>query len=507
MTKGPAVHCGGTVRSHAEVRERSQRLATGLRELGVAAGDRYAVLLRNEVAFLEATAAGAALGAVPVPVNWHWTGDDLRHLLVDSGSRVVVAHTDLLPAAEAVAPAGLRFVEVVPPADVSAAYGQDRPSPTGRHPELEDLLATHGPLARTDERPALGVIYTSGTTGSPKGILRDRVTPEQSAAIGAALLRTFAAEPSMSTLVPAPLYHTAPNAQAVFALALGMDLHLMPRFDAEGFLRLVEERRIEHVQMVPTMFVRLLQLPEAVRSRYDISSLRAIVHAAAPCPVEVKRAMIDWFGPIIHEYYGGSETGAVVICDSEEWLAHPGTVGHPVLGSALRILDQAGREVPAGETGEVYAKPFEAWPDFTYIGGDDKRRAMERDGYLSIGDVGHVDADGYLYLSDRRNDMIISGGVNIYPAEIEACLIGLDGVRDVAVFGVPDPDYGEAVAAHIELLPGADLDAGAVRGHVARHLARYKVPKVVVFEEALPREDSGKLFKRRLKAPYWQQAG
>jgi long-chain acyl-CoA synthetase len=500
------VHCGSTTRAHAAIRQRALRLAGALGELGVGPGDRFAVLLRNEIAFLEATAAGATLGAVPVPVNWHWTGDDLRHLLADSGSHVTMAHSDLLPAAEAVAPEGMTFVEVVPPPDVAAAYGLGRSVASGAHPELEALIASHEPVDNAETRPALGVIYTSGTTGSPKGILRDRVSPEQSSLMARHLLRSFAAEPSMSTLVPAPLYHSAPNAHAVFALALDMELHIMPRFDAEGFLRLIDEHRIEHVQMVPTMFVRLLQLPAEVRSRYDLSSLRAVVHAAAPCPVEVKRAMIDWVGPIVHEYYGGSEIGAVVVCDSEEWLAHPGTVGHPAMGSSLRILDPDGAELPAGETGDIYARPFDGWPDFTYIGNDERRRSIERDGYLGLGDIGHVDGDGYLYLSDRRNDMVISGGVNIYPAEIEACLIGLEGVGDAAVFGIPDPDYGEALAAHVELLAGAELDADDVRSHVATHLARYKVPKVVVFEDELPREDSGKLFKRRIKAPYWAGA-
>jgi long-chain acyl-CoA synthetase len=256
------------------------------------------------------------------------------------------------------------------------------------------------------------------------------------------------------------------------------------------------------VQMVPTMFVRLLALPDDVRSRYDISSLRWIVHAAAPCPPEIKRRMIEWWGPIVAEYYGSTETGPVVFCDSEEWLAHPGTVGRPLPKAVVKILDADGRELPTGDSGEVFVW-LDVWPNFTYNGDDAKRRSIEREGLVTCGDIGYLDADGYLYLNDRSSDMVISGGVNIYPAEIEACLLELGGVRDCAVFGIPDEEFGEALAAHVELEDGADLPADAVREHVRTNLAGYKTPRVVEFAEGLPREDSGKIFKRRLREPYW----
>jgi long-chain acyl-CoA synthetase len=254
--------------------------------------------------------------------------------------------------------------------------------------------------------------------------------------------------------------------------------------------------------MVPTMFVRLLALPADVRSRYDLSSLRWVVHAAAPCPPEVKRQMIDWLGPIVAEYYGGTETGPVVMCTSEEWLSHAGTVGRAIERAQIKIFDPDGNELPVGESGEVYMW-LDTWPDFTYEGDDAKRRAIERDGLITCGDIGYLDADGYLYLNDRSSDMVISGGTNIYPAEIEACLHSLEGVRDCAVFGIPDEEFGEALAAHIELHDTANLTAERVRDHVRSKLASYKTPKVVVFCESLPREDSGKIFKRRLREPYW----
>lgn len=504
-TTEAVIRCGNDVRTHSEIRVRATRLASALSALGVGHGDRYALVMRNEIGFVEATLAGAAIGAVPVPANWHGNSDDLGHVLSDSAAKVVLVHTDLLAKVEAVLPPGSTIVEVQTPQVVADAYEFDRPSASGRYPDLDELLDVHEPHTAGITEPPMSVIYTSGTTGLPKGILRSPTAPQDVAALHEVVIAAFAFGTTRSTLVAAPMYHTAPNTQFQFAFALGMDIEIMPRFDPEELLRVIEHRRIEHVQAVPTMFVRLLKLPAPVRERYDLSSLTAVVHAAAPCPPDVKRAIIDWFGPIVHEYYGGSESGAAVICSSEEWLAHPGTVGRPVSDAAVRIVAADGSEAAVGEPGDIYLRPFCAWPDFTYLGDDAKRRAMEKDGYVTVGDIGYVDADGFLYLSDRRNDMIISGGVNIYPVEIESTILGLDGVADVAVFGIPDPDFGEAIAAHVQLDEGAALGEDDIRTQVAGRLARYKVPKVVVFEETLPREDTGKLFKRRLKAPYWVQ--
>jgi long-chain acyl-CoA synthetase len=314
--------------------------------------------------------------------------------------------------------------------------------------------------------------------------------------------KLFGLAPGERTVIPAPMYHAAPNVYALASAIRGMDMTIMTRFDAEQFLEIVDRHRVTVVQMVPTMFVRLLALGEEARSRYELSSLRSVVHAAAPCPPEVKRAMIDWLGPIVDEYYGSTETGPVVFCGSEEWLSHPGTVGRPIEGAAVKIFDGEGREVPQGESGEVYVW-LDVWPDFTYEHDEAKRRSVERDGLVSCGDIGYLDADGYLYLNDRRSDMVISGGVNIYPAEIEACLLSLEGVRDCAVFGIPDEEFGETLAAHVEPQAGAQLSAEEVRDHVRTKLAAYKTPRVVEFSDALPREDTGKIFKRRLRDPYW----
>jgi long-chain acyl-CoA synthetase len=502
---GPVVRYGAREIPHDELRLQAARVAAGLSEAGVRHGDRVALVLRNDPTFLALSAACGLMGVVPVPVNWHWHGDELRHVITHSASRAVFAHSDFVANVEEVLPEGVPLVEVPVPPELTAHYG---PAPvTGRRPLFADWIGSHEPYAQPLDAAPMSLIYTSGTTGLPKGVIRDAMTPEQSREVAAATLAAMGLRPGMHTLVTAPMYHAAPNAQALFALALGMELTVMSRFVAEEFLEVVESQAVTHVQTVPTMFVRLLELPPEARDRYDLGSLECVVHAAAPCPAHIKRRMIDWFGPVIREYYGATEIGVVIACDSVDWLAHEGTVGRPLGDADIHVFDVEGRLVSAGETGEIFVRPPSFWPGFTYLGQDDKRREIERDGYISIGDVGHVDEDGYLYLSDRARDMVISGGVNIYPAEIEACLLELNGVRDVAVFGIPDASYGEALAAHVDPEPSAGLTETAVRDHVRERLAGYKVPRVVVFDTELPREESGKIFKRRIRERYWQSAG
>jgi long-chain acyl-CoA synthetase len=501
----PVVRFGEREISHAELTGLAARIAEALSASGVAHGDRAALVLRNEPLFLAVSAACGLMGAVPVPVNWHSRGEELRHVLTHSGAKVVFAHSDLVEVVEAVLPVGVLLIEVPVPAELAAQYGAR--AVTGRHPVMEEWVGEHAPYGEPLENAPMSLIYTSGTTGLAKGVLRNAMTVEQSHSAAASTLEAMGLRPGMRTLVTAPMYHSAPNAQSLFALTLGIDLTIMPRFTAEEFLRLVEEHGISHAQVVPTMFVRMLELPDEVRDQYDLRSLECVVHAAAPCPAHIKRRMIDWFGPVIREYYGATEIGIVVACDSDEWLAHEGTVGRPFGGSVLRVFDSAGRPLGVGEAGEVFIRPPDYWPDFTYLDQDDKRREIERKGFISIGDVGRVDEDGFLHLSDRVRDMVISGGVNIYPAEIEACLLELPGVRDVAVFGIPDDSFGEALAAHVEADSSAGLTEEGIRDHVAARLSGYKVPRVVVFDDQLPREESGKIFKRRIREPYWQAAG
>ena len=489
------VRCGRSFSTYPDLFGRALRATRGLHELGIGGGDRVALLLRNSLEFLEASIATVPLGASAVPVNWHWRGDEIAHVLSDSGAKALVVHADLWPAIAPSVPDGVALI-VVPTAE---GPGWDPPAGALSWPEW---LASNEPWAQPPQTGPVSIIYTSGTTGRPKGVVRAQATASQREQTQAILGEIFKLAPEERTVIPAPMYHTAPNAYALAAAIRGMDMTIMTSFEAEEFLRIVAEHRVTVVQMVPTMFVRLLALPEQVRSRYDLSSLRWVVHAAAPCPPDVKRAMIEWLGPIVAEYYGGTETGPVVFCTSEEWLAHPGTVGRPLERAVVKVLDADGNELPAGQSGEIYMW-LDVWPDFSYAGDEEKRRSVERDGLVSCGDIGYLDTDGYLHLNDRRSDMVISGGVNIYPAEIEACLLAMPGVRDCAVFGVPDDEFGEALAAYIELQDGAHLSGDSVRAHVRSRLAAYKTPRLVEFRDSLPREDSGKIFKRRLRDPYW----
>jgi long-chain acyl-CoA synthetase len=302
------------------------------------------------------------------------------------------------------------------------------------------------------------------------------------------------------------MYHSAPSAYGRLAFQLGCNILLLPRFDPEGLLQAIEQHRLSHMHVVPTMFTRLLKLPQEVRTRYDVSSLEFVIHGAAPCPPEIKRRMIEWWGPVIHEYYGSTEAGIVTVVDSEQWLARPGTVGRPMPGTRVAVYDEQGETVPTGQSGEIYMT-LNTLTDFTYHNADEKRREISRGDMVTNGDVGYLDAEGYLFLNDRKRDMVISGGVNIYPAEIEAVLHDMPGVHDCAVFGIPDDEFGEALAAAVQPSAGVDLEADAVRGYLREHLAGYKVPRVVTFHETLPREDTGKIFKRRLREPYWEKAG
>lgn len=501
----PMLYTGDRGKTMAEVKVRAACIATGLRELGLEQNDRYAIVMRNESGFVDATLAGGVIGAVPVPVNWHWTGDDLKHLLSNSGVKIAIVHTDLLPAVLKHKPDHVQIVEAEVAPEIAAAYGLGDVPATGDHPTLEQLATQNSPVTEPNTVPPSSVIYTSGTTGLAKGILREPMDPAWVPELASAVMELLKFKPGESTLVPAPMYHASPNVHFIWAAAIGVTTHIMPRFVPTEFMRLVDQYKITSTQMVPVMFRRLLAVPKEERDKYDMSSLKAIVHAAAPCPPDLKEAMIDWLGPIIFEYYGGSEGGAWTYATSADSLAHPGTVGRPWRDCEVKILDAAtDDEVPTGETGMVYGRSGGFWPDFTYIGNDEKRREIARDKFFTVGDIGHVDEERFLYLSDRANDMVISGGVNIYPAEIEATLHNLDGVEDVAVFGIPDDDMGEALAAHIQPRDGVELTEDDVRQHVRDTLAAYKMPKVVVFEEKLPREDTGKLFKRRLKAQYWE---
>ncbi len=493
-----------------DIRQRALRAAAGLESLGVREGDAVAFCLRNDLAFFEATQAAGNLGAFAVAVNWHCTLDEGRYVLEDCGAKALVIHADLLAGLRDAVPDGVIVFSVPTPPEVAAAYGV---TPEASKVASGDMdwnawLETFAPREASPRQAPSTIIYTSGTTGRPKGVKRAAATPEQAQAAMTMLLRSYgyadwADRPQeIVTAVVGPIYHSAPNAHANVSVNLGANVAVMARFDPEGLLALIQDKRITHLNMAPIMFNRLVKLPQAVRDRYDVSSLTFVAHAAAPVSPPVKREMLAWWGPVINEYYGSTEMGNVTFCTAEEWLAHPGTVGRPMPNAVVRVVDAEGDDCPVGVPGEVLGRNI-GFSDFTYHGDEEKRRRAEKLGLISPGDIGYFDADGFLFLCDRSSDMVISGGVNIYPAEIEAVLLKAPGVADCAVFGIPDEEYGEALCAVIQPQPGPLPSPTEIRAWLRERLAGFKVPREVEFTDALPREDSGKIFKRKLREPYW----
>ena len=501
---------GERERSHVALAARAARAAGALKALGVGEDDSIALLLRNDFELFEANMAASLLGAYAVPINWHFTGEEAGYILRDSGAKALVAHADLLAKVRDAVPSGVKVLAVETPPEIAAAYGviAAQAKPPEGVTTWDEFLASARPHTAPPPASRGSMIYTSGTTGKPKGVRRRPTPPEvqQSMMDQIAVVWGLKADPDSVVLMNGPMYHSAPAAYGMIAARLGLAIVLQARFEAEDMLRLIDRHKVSHMHIVPTMFVRLLRLPEEVKKKYDVSSLRFLTHGAAPCAPAVKRGMIEWWGPVVNEYYGATETGVVVWHTSEEALRKPGTVGRVVPGGVLRIVDEQGHDVKQGEVGEIYLKA-PGLSDFTYNNDDAKRRDVGLDDLVTVGDVGYMDADGYVFLCDRKRDMIISGGVNIYPAEIESVLIQMPGVRDCAVFGIPDEEFGEAICAYVQPIGGNAVDAADVRAYLAQHLAKYKIPKVVEFTPELPREDSGKIFKRKLRQPYWEKAG
>ncbi|CAA2110339.1 acyl-CoA synthetase [Variovorax paradoxus] len=487
--------------------QRAMRAARGLHEMGVREGDAVALLLRNDFAFFEAQQAAAALGAYAVPINWHGKPEEVLYIVNDVQPKVMVAHADLMAPVLAQVPPATQVVAVPTPPEAMRSFGlsDEAAAPPPGATEWNAWLEAFAPWDGPPLRSRATMIYTSGTTGRAKGVKRDAATPEQAAAYVELLRSVYGLHPGVRALIGGPLYHSSPNAFARQALQVAELLVMQTRFDAEAALAAIERHRITHMVAVPTMFVRMLKLPEAVRRRYDLRSLQWVTHTGAPCSPETKRALMDWWGPVVYETYGGTEVGTATLSTPEDWLAFPGSVGRLTPGARMALYGEDGQPVAPGAVGEIFVR-VPAYADFTYHNHPARRAEVERDGLISCGDVGYV-KDDHLYLCDRRADMVISAGVNIYPAEIEAVLLQCPDVRDCAVFGIPDDEMGESLAAAVEPMPGTAPDATQLRAFLEARIARYKVPRRIDFHEALPREDSGKIFKRRLRDPFWQAAG
>jgi long-chain acyl-CoA synthetase len=468
-----------------------------LRAAGLQRGDHISVFMENSARMLEIEGGAERTGLYFTLINRYLAPDEVAYIVTNSRSRLLFSSAAMRDVAEAAA-------AHCPQLERMLITGPDAP-PAGWD-SYEAAVAGCPAEPVPDESLGAAMLYSSGTTGQPKGILR--ALPEASP--GEPLLAVqfvsalFGFRAGMTYLNPAPLYHSAPAASVSAALRLGATTVVMEHFDPEQWLALVERYRVTHCQMVPVMFSRLLRLPAEVRSRYDTSSLECIVHAAAPCPVHVKQAMIDWLGPIITEYYAATEANGFTFCDSAQWLAHPGTVGRPRLGELL-ILDEEGNQCPVGVDGTIW---FRGATAFEYFEDPLKTAESRRDGGMTstVGDVGHLDAEDYLYLTDRKTFMIISGGVNIYPQETENVLSAHPAVLDVAVIGIPNDDLGEEVKAVVQLADpasaGPELSQELI-GYCRDRLAHFKCPKSVDFVAELPRSETGKLYKRKLRDTYW----
>ncbi|MEM7342430.1 MAG: AMP-binding protein [Actinomycetota bacterium] len=506
----PAVVMIGTgeTLTYRELDERSNRLAHLLRAEGLGVGDHIALFMENQIRFMEVVWAALRSGIYVTAVNSFLSAEEVAYILDDCDALVLVTSrakaevaTDIDPAATP----GVRrwlMTDGVPATGVPAA-GDPATVPWESY---EAAIEEFPPTPVDGEVPGYPMLYSSGTTGRPKGVRRplpDHGIDELPPRVAGFFTERYRYGPDMVYLSPAPLYHAAPMAFSTAVHRVGGTLVVMERFDAEASLAAIEQHRVTHAQFVPTMFVRMLKLAEGARTANDLSTLEVAIHAAAPCPVEVKREMIEWWGPIIVEYYAGSEGNGATFITSEEWLDKPGSVGRAI-GATVHICGDDGTELPTGETGLVY---FSGGGQYEYYKDPDKTAgASLPGGRTTLGDIGHLDEDGYLFLTDRKAHMIISGGVNIYPQEVEDVLVTHPSVLDVAVFGVPDAEMGEQVKAVVQVVDGvaADDRLGAELIAFTRdRIAHYKCPRSVDFEPELPRLPTGKLYKRLLRDRYW----
>lgn len=492
----PAVilHPSGTIVTFADLEARANRLAHRFRRAGLREGDVVAILMENNEHIHAVMWAARRSGLYYVPVNTHLAPAEAAYIVDNSGAKAILGSAALRDTCAGLAghlPAGLPELLMIADGDLAGWE---------RYPEC---VAGQPGTPIDDEREGDLLQYSSGTTGRPKGIKRElpHVPPDQAPGMMSALIDYWMDRDSVY-LSPAPLYHTAPSVWSMSAQAGGITTVVMEKFDPESALDAIQRYRVTHGQFVPAMFTRMLKLPDSVRNSYDVSSLKRVMHAAAPCPVEIKKQMIDWWGPIVDEYYASSEAVGSTLITAEDWLAHPGSVGKPMQG-AVHILGPDGNELPPGQPGEIY---FEGGFSFEYLN-DPSKTAASRDkhGWVTVGDIGYLDDEGYLYLTDRRHHMIISGGVNIYPQETENVLVTHPKVLDAAVFGVPDGEMGQWVMAAVQTVDPADATeefAAELLAWLRDRLSHFKCPKSIAFEAKLPRTDTGKLYKDGLIEKY-----
>jgi long-chain acyl-CoA synthetase len=492
----PAIvmHPTGTVVTFGELEARANQLAHHFRAAGLVEGDAVAILMENSEHIHAVMWAARRAGLYYVPINTHLTAAEVAYIVDNSHAKAIVGSgglRDVLAGLAAELPGGLPPVLLIVDGELDGWQS---------YPEV---VAAQPVTPIDDEIEGDLLQYSSGTTGRPKGIKRElpHLPPAEVPGLMAALVG-FWMHPDAVYLSPAPLYHTAPSVWSMQTQAGGITTVILEKFTPEGTLEAIQRHRVTHGQFVPVMFTRMLKMPQGERLSYDVSSLERVMHAAAPCPVEIKQQMIDWWGPIVDEYYASSEAHGSTLITAEDWLTHPGSVGRPLAGG-LHIVGEDGDELPAGQAGEIY---FEGGFDFEYLNDPDKTASSRHPlGWKTVGDIGYVDEDGYLYLTDRRHHMIISGGVNIYPQEAENLLVTHPKVMDAAVFGVPDEEMGQRVKGVVQTVDQADANdefGAELVSWLRDRLAHYKCPRSISFEAQLPRTDTGKLYKQELIKKY-----
>jgi acyl-CoA synthetase (AMP-forming)/AMP-acid ligase II len=488
----PALLEGERVWSWAELVARRNRLGHGLVGLGLPVGGHVIVYAENSLEHYLASAAARAAGLIPAPMNHRLVAEEVLYILDHSDAVAVLVSDRFLPVVESIRAEAKKVRRWI-------LLGSER-RPWGAH--LDDLLAAGrpGPVELpSGEGFGASIIYTGGTTGKPKGALRRGINPQD-------LMDTLGAldllDPAHVHLVAGPMYHSAPGGLALYTHLVGGTVVIMPKFDPEQALAQIERHRCSSTFMAPTLLKRIVDLPAAVRARYDASSMRAIIMAAAPCPMSVKEGVVAHFGPALYEFYGSSELGVNTVLRPEDVLRKPGSCGRAAPGKEIALLDDDGRPVSVGEPGELYVRRFPGILD-EYYRDPGATEKMRRGDWYTVGDVAYVDADGFYYICDRKRDMIISAGVNIYPAEIEDVLHRHPKVLDAAVFGVPDEEWGERVHAALHVRAGERLSAEEITAFCREHMAGYKVPREVSFHDVFPRDAAGKLLKRQLREPYW----
>ena len=493
----------GVTLTYRQLDEGANRVSRLMASHGLKPGDHVAICLENNPRFFEVVWGCHYAGLVYTCCSSRLNNDVLSYIINDCAAKIFITSKYMSEQAEGI-------VAATP--GVVARYMLDGSSTN--YDSFESSIAAHQPTPLTERFEGTDMLYSSGTTGRPKGVAFVYKPEPLGTPPGLLTLAQFVFGFNEQTvyLSPAPLYHAAPLRFNMAVHRLGGTTVIMEHFDENEYLAAIPKFKVSHTQVVPTMFVRMLKLADADRMKHDVSTLKTVIHAAAPCPVEVKRKMIEWWGPIIHEYYAGTEGNGFVYCNSEQWLAHPGTVGQAISG-ILHILDEEGNELPVGETGTVF---FESPAVFEYHNDPEKTKSS-RDpkgrGWSTLGDIGYMDADKFLYLTDRKAFMIISGGVNIYPQEAENVLINHPKVADVAVFGVPNEEFGEEVKAVVQpvAMPDTPAESAALAkeliAYCREHLAHLKCPRTIDFRAELPRHPTGKLYKRLLKDEYWKNAG